>query len=171
MRSLALLLLCAASSSAAGFGADTAPLADAAGRARRLEQVRAVVLRHFAAEDREDMTAIRGTFAPDAAFEDVPRHEVFSGIENILKAYEVKDAVFPPVRRVFVRMMVDETGAYVEFDRVDAKTGEVYHRAAARFNVNEAGLITREVAYYDLARVLQLLAVHPTWLKRYLLAR
>jgi len=146
-----------------GYQADTASPSE-----RRRAHVRDIIVEHVDAENARDMERTLATYSSDCVFDDVPTKVLFEGKDSIGASYLERFEAFPNLERIITRMTVDDDSGVVEIT-MKGPQERPYRGFAPRsnapselkiighFEVNEAGLISRETAYYDqLAAAVQL---------------
>lgn len=122
-------------------------------------QVRDIVVEHVDAENAADMSRVMATYAQECVFDDVPTSTLFAGKDAIAASYQERFDAFPDLQRTITRLTVDDDGAVAEIVMRGAQrrtyrgfpaTDEVHELAiVGHFEVDGAGLIRRETAYYD----------------------
>lgn len=126
---------------------------------RRRAAVRDIVVEHVDAENAADMGRVMATYTEDCVFDDVPTQTLFHGKAAIAASYRERFDAFPDMVRTITRLTVDDDAAVAEITmrgthtgvyRGFPATGEVHELAiVGHFEVDDAGLIRRETAYYD----------------------
>lgn len=127
----------------------------------RAEQIYKTVMTHIIAEEQNDVETTMSTMIENPVFEDVPAGTIIQGHKNIAVDYAARFKSFPSMKRHITSFMVDAKGVFVELvwegyqkDSVKGIKPPLNARkfvlpVAAYFDVNDAGLIERESAYYD----------------------
>lgn len=135
---------------------------------RRRAHVRDIIVEHVDAENARDMGRTLATYSDDCVFDDVPTGVLFTGKDAIAASYQERFDAYPKLERIITRMTIDDNSGVVEitmrgpqekpYRGFAPRTSEPSElRIVGHFEVNEAGLITRETAYYDqLAAAIQL---------------
>ena len=134
----------------------------------RKDFVRNLIVEHVDAENARDMQRTLATYSDDCVFDDVPTQTLFEGKDSIGTSYLERFEAYPNLQRIITRMTVDDDSCVVEitmsgpqekpyrgFPPNKQKNSEL--KIVGHFEINQAGLITRETAYYDqLAAAIQL---------------
>lgn len=135
---------------------------------RRRAHVRDIIVEHVDAENARDMARTLATYSDDCVFDDVPTGVLFTGKDAIAASYQERFDAYPKLERIITRMTVDDDSGVVEitmrgpqekpyrgFPPRSGAPSEL--KIVGHFEVDEAGLIRRETAYYDqLAAAVQL---------------
>lgn len=146
-----------------GYNANTASPAE-----QRRAQVRDIIVEHVDAENARDMDRTLATYSDNCVFDDIPTATLFQGKQAIGTSYQERFDAYPTLQRIITRMTVDDDSGVVEIT-MKGPQEKPYRgfpprsnacselKIVGHFDVNEAGLISRETAYYDqLAAAIQL---------------
>lgn len=151
---------------------------------QRRAQVRDALVEHVDAENDRDMARTMATYAEGCVFDDVPARRLYQGKSAIAGSYQERFDAFPDMERLITRMTVDDRSGVVEITMRGTQTG-VYRgfpprpgiqelKIVGHFELDEAGLITRETAYYDQLTAAVALGALPdlgaAWARLWLLA-
>jgi steroid delta-isomerase-like uncharacterized protein len=148
---------------ATGYNASTASPAE-----QRRARVRDIIVEHVDAENARDMARTLASYSEDCVFDDVPTGVLFEGKQAIAASYQERFDAYPQLQRIITRITIDDHSGVVEitmkgpqekpyrgFPPRTNTSSEL--KIVGHFEVNEAGLISHETAYYDqLAAAIQL---------------